>query len=88
MIKIYTLPNCKYCTKAKEVLKEMHIPYEEINLKDPKNREAREYYRSLEIKKVPVIEGNYFQLTSFDEEKLRYYLEKYGEKERKERNTN
>jgi glutaredoxin len=55
MIKIYTLPNCSHCDKAKKILKEKNIEYEEINLKEPKNREAREYYRSLGVKTAPII---------------------------------
>jgi len=55
MIKLYTVPNCSYCTKAKTILNELGIIYQEINLKQKENFEARNYYRSLGVKTAPII---------------------------------
>jgi len=55
MITIYTLPNCEFCSKAKDYLIKRGIAYKEINLKKKENRQAREFWRGLEIELVPVI---------------------------------
>jgi len=55
MIKIYGVPNCKHCKETIDLLKDLNIEFEYINLKDPKEREARQLYRSLNIKTAPVV---------------------------------
>jgi len=75
MINIYTVSDCKNCKKAKTLLDKLNISYEEINLKEPKNRDARSYYRSLGVKTAPVIvsveNGNEeWILVEYDEESL------------------
>ena len=81
MITIYTIPNCKYCKEAKELMDKMKVPYEEINLKDPKNRAAREFYRSQGVKSAPIItgtgkNGSTWALCRYNEKELLMYLEK------------
>lgn len=40
-VRIYTTPSCPYCAKAKELLKEENIPFEETDLgNDPDLRAA------------------------------------------------
>lgn len=78
MIIIYTVPKCKYCIRAKEILNQKCIKYEEINLADPKNRDAREYYRSLGVKFAPIIKySNGLIMKEFDENKFIEALESY-----------
>ena len=55
MIRIYTVPGCEDCKNARDHLEELKQEFEEVNLKEKENREAREYYRSLGIKTAPVI---------------------------------
>lgn len=55
MIRIYTVPDCECCMEAKKLLKSRKIDYEEYNLKEPKNRDARAFYRSLGATSAPII---------------------------------
>jgi len=75
MIKIYSVPDCKLCKKAKELLTKMNIEFEEYNLKKPENRDARKFYRNLGVKTAPIIvgvdkKGEEWILTEFNEESL------------------
>lgn len=78
MIRVYSVNNCKYCEQAKEYLKERGVPYEEINLSDKKNGEARKYYRSLGINIAPIITEDSWIIYGFNEEK-KCQLDKYLE---------
>jgi len=55
MIIIYGVPNCKYCSESMKVLDSLGKDYQYINLKDPKERNAREFYRFLKVKTAPII---------------------------------
>lgn len=77
MIQIYTVPDCKFCKRAKELMKKLNVEYEEINLKEPKNRKAREFYRSLGVKTAPIIKGPEFILTEYNEELFKDLIEDY-----------
>jgi len=78
IITIYSFLNCKHCNRAKEILTERNIPFKDINLKEPKNREAREYYRSIGAKTVPIIRfEDETLLMKFEEKKFLELLEKY-----------
>jgi len=75
MIKVYTVPNCEDCKEAKEYLDKESIEFEEINLKEKKNRDARAFYRGLGVKTAPVIvgidkKGEEWFLTEFDKDML------------------
>jgi len=79
-VKIYTVPDCKFCEKAKSIIKKKNTEYEEFNLKKPENREARKFYRSLGVKTAPIIvgvdkNGEEWILMEFDEESLSLLLE-------------
>jgi glutaredoxin len=39
MIEVYSKPNCPYCTKAKQLLSTMNIPYNEYKLDEDFTRE-------------------------------------------------
>jgi len=53
MIKIYSTAFCAFCTKAKELLDEMNIPYEDINIYE--DADAMEVMREMEFTTVPQI---------------------------------
>ena len=55
MIIIYGVPSCKYCNESIQILDNLGKDYKYINLKDPKERDAREFYRSLKVKTAPII---------------------------------
>ena len=74
MIKIYYKPNCRYCKTAKEYLASKNIEFEEIDLTKKENREARDYYRSLGVNLLPVIEGDNWILPGWDKEALEVLL--------------
>lgn len=38
-IEIYTTPYCPFCREAKNLLMAKNVPYEEINVEDPKKME-------------------------------------------------
>jgi len=53
MIKIYSTDFCGLCTKAKALLDDMGIPYDDINIY--KDVEAMEVMREMEFTTVPQI---------------------------------
>jgi glutaredoxin len=56
MIKIYTMPSCKYCNELKEILKTENIEYQEVNIMLSENE--AEYEKICEITKseqVPIV---------------------------------
>jgi len=56
MIKIYTIPSCKYCNELKEILKTENVEYQEVNILLPENEV--EYEKICEITKseqVPIV---------------------------------
>jgi len=71
MIKIYSTAFCGFCTKAKELLDEMNIPYEDINIYE--DADAMEVMREMEFTTVPQILvedmwiGGYVELTEMQE---------------------
>lgn len=74
MIRIYTVPNCDYCERAKEILEESNIQFIEYDLKKKENRDARKFYRDLGVKTAPVICGDTWILSEFDEKRLKELL--------------
>ena len=71
MIKIYSTEFCSFCSKAKELLDDMGIPYEDINIYE--DADAMEVMREMEFTTVPqiLIEdmwiGGYVELTEMQE---------------------
>jgi len=75
MIKIYTKPNCPYCTKAKEYLQGIHIEFTAIDI--TKNPMAHSFMIGNGHKTVPqiycgdtVIEGGYDGLIRYTREDI------------------
>jgi mycoredoxin len=75
-IKMYTTQWCGDCRNAKRFLKENNIAYEEIDIEQ--NEGAAEYVIKLNDgkRKVPTfeIDGRTFNLSPYDEKKLRTEL--------------
>ena len=71
MIKIYSTAFCAFCTKAKELLDEMGIQYEDINIYE--DADAMEVMREMEFTTVPQIliedmwVGGYVELAEMQE---------------------
>ena len=56
MIRLYTIPNCPYCTELKDLLIKEDIEFTEVNVNLPENQD--EYNKLHEITKsddVPII---------------------------------
>lgn len=39
MIRVYSIPDCPYCTKIKDLLTSENIPFRDINIYLPENKE-------------------------------------------------
>ena len=50
---IYSKPNCVYCTSAKDYLKQLEIPFTEVDVID--NQEKLDWLRNQGFKQLPVI---------------------------------
>lgn len=60
--KIYTAPSCVWCTKAKELLANHNIPFEEITVgKDMLKEEFLAFFKEAGVTSVPqiYIDGNF-----------------------------
>ena len=58
MIKIYTVPRCKYCKKVKEYLNSRNVGYEEVDMSVGGNKntiEMKKKFKQLGLKTYPVI---------------------------------
>lgn len=75
-IKMYTTTWCGDCRNAKRFLNERGVPFDEINIEEQEG--AAEYVMSINggKRKVPtfVIEGRAFNLSPYDERKLKAEL--------------
>ena len=73
MVKIYTMPTCSWCDKAKEYLLDMGVDFEELNVAD--DMEARDVMlKKTKQMSVPVIEINDEFIIGFNEEKINELL--------------
>ncbi len=73
MVKIYTMPTCSWCDKAKEYLLDMGVDFEELNVVD--DMEAREVMiQETNQFSVPVIEIDGEFIIGFNEEKINELL--------------
>jgi len=73
MIEIYTTPNCTYCTKAKEYLKNKGIDFKEIDMSiggDTEIQKMKKIFKQQGFKTLPIIKGNNWILPEFDEKLL------------------
>ena len=56
MIRIYTIPNCPFCSELKEILVKEGIEYTEVNVMLPENeKEYDKLYEITESDDVPII---------------------------------
>ena len=67
MIKIFTKKDCNQCANVKEFLNLKGLEWEEINLSEKDNREARAYYRSKGYETLPIIEGDGWTIQGYNE---------------------
>ncbi len=73
MVKIYTMPTCSWCDKAKEYLLDIGVDFEELNVVD--DMEAREVMiQETNQFSVPVIEIDGEFIIGFNEEKINKLL--------------
>ena len=72
-IKVYSTPNCPWCKKAKDFLRENGFEFEEIDVSSNQDA-AREMIEKSKQMGVPVIEVDGEILVGFDEAKLREVL--------------
>jgi len=74
-VKIYTIPTCYYCHKAKDLLKEMKVNYNEIDVtKDSKS--IKEIIELTGQTGVPVIVINQEVILGFDKRVIEKVLKK------------
>jgi glutaredoxin-like YruB-family protein len=72
-VRVYSTPTCPWCFKAKDFLRDNHIEFEDIDVKE--DHEAAQYM----IEKsgqmgVPVIEIGDEMVIGFDEERIKALL--------------
>lgn len=82
---LYTKPNCVQCTWTKKLLDDPKIgpvPYTEVNVTDPANKEHDRRLRDLGVMSLPYIEtpsgDSWF---GFREEKIRGYAAAHHKRE-------
>ena len=73
-IKIFSTPNCPYCIKAKEYLKEKGLEFEEIDISKDQDA-AQDIIKRSKQMSVPVIEIDGELVIGFDKEKIDELLE-------------
>jgi len=71
-LRVYTLPQCPWCSRLKDFLKQHGISFEEVDVSDRKA--AEEMIRKSGQTGVPVTEVNDEIIVGFDEERLRKVL--------------
>ena len=56
MVRIYSIPDCPYCTELKKILTEEGIPFEDINVNLPEHeKEYNELNRVTKSDDVPIV---------------------------------
>lgn len=73
MVKVYSTPNCPWCAKVKEFLKENNIDFENIDVSED-IESAREMVAKSGQMGVPVIDVKDNIIVGFNEPKLRELL--------------
>lgn len=60
MVRLYTVPNCPYCTELKEILMSEGIEYSEVDVNAPENEpEYNKLYEITKCSDVPMVKvGN------------------------------
>lgn len=68
-VKIYSTPFCPFCVKAKDLLKELGIDFEDVNVQEDLEA-AREMIKKTGQTGVPVIEIDGKIIIGFDRERI------------------
>jgi len=56
MVKIYSIPECPYCTELKEILTNEGVAFIDINVNLPENdKEYNEIYEATQSDQVPIV---------------------------------
>lgn len=56
MVKIYTIPNCPFCTELKDLLKTENIQFSEIDINDKNHfKEVEEIMSASNAEEVPIV---------------------------------
>ncbi|UCB56424.1 MAG: glutaredoxin family protein [Candidatus Omnitrophota bacterium] len=72
-VKIYSIPTCPYCIRAKQFLKENNIPFEDVDVSE--NQEAaQEMIDKSGQMGVPVLDINGEIVTGFDKDRISQLL--------------
>jgi len=81
MITVYVMTNCGCCSDLIEYLVNKNIGYTSYDLKYKSNRKAREFYRNLDIKNLPIItwdsKGETYLLQGWNESVKKKFEELY-----------
>jgi len=72
-VKVYSTPNCPYCTMTKEFLKEKNIPFKDVNIAEDQEQ-AREMIEKSGQQGVPVTDIDGQIIIGFDKEELKKAL--------------
>lgn len=73
MVKVYSVPDCSWCQKAKAYLKSKEIDFIDINVEQ--DLAGREQFLALSKQQsVPVLEVNGNIILGFDKQKIDQYL--------------
>lgn len=72
-VKVYSTPTCPWCFKAKDFLKDNHIEFEDINVRE-NHEAAEEMIEKSGQMGVPVIEIGNDIIVGFDEARIRELL--------------
>ena len=80
-IKIYTIPTCPWCTKAKEWLKKRKVSFQDCDVSESQNSQYRdELLEKTGQLGVPVTDFNGILVIGFNEKKLEEALERAKKK--------
>jgi glutaredoxin len=56
MVKIYSIPECPYCTELKEILTNEGVAFIDVNVNLPENdKEYNEIYEATQSDQVPIV---------------------------------
>ena len=80
-IKIYTIPTCPWCTKAKEWLKKKKLSFQDCNVAESQNSQYRdELLEKSGQMGVPVVDFDGEIVVGFNEKRLEEALERAKKK--------
>lgn len=74
-VAIYTTPSCGYCVKAKDYLREKHIPFSEYNVASDL-RKADEMMRKSGQMSVPVLDVHGKIIIGFNQQEIEKALKR------------